>query len=59
MLAAAASVVAAVVRNRGKPEVTTSAAGADAGELAPAAQMRDGKARTGTGVDVDGRVSAS
>jgi len=59
VLAAAASAAAALVLNRRKPEVTTSAAGADAGELAPAAQMRDGKARTGTGVDVDGRVSAS
>ncbi len=47
MLAAAASAVAAVVRNRRKPEVTTSAADAD--EVTPAAEMRDGQGRTSTG----------
>ena len=60
MLAAAASAVAAVVRNRGKPEVTTSAAGADADDVTPAAdaddvtpaaEMRDGQGRTGTDAD--------
>ena len=44
VLAAAASAAAARVLNRKKPEVTTSAADAD--ELTPAAQMRDGQART-------------
>jgi len=55
VLAAAASAAAAVVLNRRKPEVTTSAADADADadELTPAAQMRDGQART------SGRVRAS
>jgi len=56
MLAAVAGVVAAVVRNRRKPEVTTSAAGADADDVtpddvAPAAEMRDGQGRTGTDAD--------
>ena len=51
MLAAAASAVAAVVRNRRKPEVTTSAAGADADDVTPAAEMRDGQGRTGTDAD--------
>ena len=49
MLAAAAGVVAAVVRNRRKPEVTTPAAGADADDVTPAAEMRDGQGRTGIG----------
>jgi hypothetical protein len=47
MLAAAAGVVAAVVRNRRKLEVTTSAAGAGADGVTPAAEMRDGQGRTG------------
>ena len=51
MLASAAGVVAAVVRNRRKPEVTTSAAGADADDVTPAAEMRDGQGRTGTDAD--------
>ncbi len=51
MLEAAASAVAAVVRNRRKPEVTTPAAGADADDVTPAAEMRDGQGRTGTGAD--------
>ncbi len=42
MLTAAASAVAAVVRNRRKPEVTTSPAEADADDVRPAAEMRDG-----------------
>jgi hypothetical protein len=53
MLAAAASAVAAVVRIRRKPEVTTSAAEADADDVTPAAEMRDGQARTGTDADAD------
>jgi len=53
MLAAAAGVAAAVVRNRRKPEVTTSAAGADADDVTPAAEMRDGQGRTGTYADAD------
>jgi hypothetical protein len=61
VLAAAVSAAAAVVRNRRKPEVPTSAADTDAGEVTPAAQIRAGQARTSTGaeVDVDGRVRAS
>jgi hypothetical protein len=59
VLAAAASAAAALVLNRRKPKVRTTAAGADAGELAPAARLRDGQARTGTGADADGRVRAS
>jgi len=58
VLAAAASAAAALVLNRRKP-VTTSAAGADAEELTPAAQMRDGQARTSTGGDANRRVRAS
>ena len=53
VLAAAASAAAAFVLNRKKPEVTTSAADADADELPPAAPMRDGQART------SGRVRTS
>jgi hypothetical protein len=53
MLAAAASAVAAVVRNRRKPEVTTSAAEADADYVTPAAEMRDAQARTSTDADAD------
>jgi ferric-dicitrate binding protein FerR (iron transport regulator) len=37
ILAAAAGAVAAVVRNRGKPKITTSAAEADADDVTPAA----------------------
>jgi hypothetical protein len=59
VLAAAASAAAALVLNRRKPKVRTTAAGADAGELAPAARLRDGQARTGAGADADGRVRAS
>jgi hypothetical protein len=50
---AAASAAAALAINRRKPEVTTSAADADAGELTPAAPMRDGQAST------SGRVRTS
>jgi hypothetical protein len=58
VLAAAASAAAALVLNRRKT-VTTSAADADADELTPAAQMRDGQARTSTGADANRRVRAS
>jgi hypothetical protein len=51
MLAAAASAVAAVVRNRGKPEITTSAAEADEDHVTPAAEMRDGQGRTSADAD--------
>jgi len=51
MLPAAAGAVAAAVRNRRKPEVTTPAAGADADDVTPAAEMRDGQGRTGTDAD--------
>jgi hypothetical protein len=53
LLAAAAGAVAAVVRNRRKPEITTSAAEADADYVTPAAEMRDGQARTSTVADAD------
>jgi ferric-dicitrate binding protein FerR (iron transport regulator) len=53
VLAAAASAAAALVLNRRKPEATTSAADADADGVTPAAQMRDGQART------SGRVRTS
>jgi hypothetical protein len=59
VFAAAAGAAAALVLNRRKPEVTTSAAEADADELTPAAELRDGQARTSTGTDVDGRVRTS
>jgi len=53
MLAAAAGAVAAVIRNRRKPEVTTSAAEADAGDVTSAAEMRGGQTRTSNGTDAD------
>jgi hypothetical protein len=53
LLAAAAGAVAAVVRNRRKPEITTSAAEADADYVTPAAEMRDGQAGTSTDADAD------
>ncbi len=59
VLTAAAGAAAALVLNRRKPEVTTSAAEADADELTPAAELRDGQARTSTGADVTGRVRTS
>jgi hypothetical protein len=61
VLTAAASAVAVVVRNRSKPDVTTSAAESDAGSAAPAAQMRDGPALAGTDADaeVSGQVRTS
>jgi hypothetical protein len=51
MLAAAAGVVAAVVRSRRKPEVTTPAAGAGADDVTPAAEMRDRQGRTSADAD--------
>jgi hypothetical protein len=53
MLTAAAGAIAAVVRNRRKPEVTTSAAEADADDVTPAAEMRDGQGTTRTDADAD------
>jgi len=61
MVAAAAGAVAAVVRNRGKPKITTSAAEAGADDVTPAAEMRDGQGRTSAdaGADVSGPVRTS
>jgi hypothetical protein len=59
MVTAAAGAAAAVVRNRRKPDVTTPAADADADDLAPAAEMRDGPGRTSADADVNGRVRTS
>jgi hypothetical protein len=61
MLAAAASVVAAVARSRKKPDVTTSPVEADADDMTPAAQMGDGQAKTSSDADADvnGHVPAS
>ena len=53
MLAQAADVVAAVVRNRRKPEVTTPAAEADADDVTPAAEMGDGPGMTSPDPDAD------
>ena len=50
-IAAAASVAAAIVRNRRKPDSTTPEA--DTGDVAPAAEMGDGQARTSTDADAD------
>ena len=58
VLAAAASAAAALVLNRTKT-VTTSADEADADELTPAMQMRDGQTKTSTGADVNERVRTS
>lgn len=60
LLTAAASAVAAVVRNRAKQDVTTPEE-TDTDSTAPAAQMRDEKARTSTGADadLDGQVRTS
>ena len=61
MLAAAATVVAALARSRRKPDVTTSPAEADADEVTSAAQMGDRQVRTSTDAeaDVNGHVRAS
>ena len=58
LLAAAASAVAAVVRGRAKPDLTAPAE-TDTDSAAPAAIMRDGKARTSTDPDVDRQVRTS
>jgi hypothetical protein len=44
-------VAAAIVRNRWKPDSTTLEANAD--DVAPAAEMGDGQARTSTDADAD------
>jgi hypothetical protein len=61
MLAAAASVVAALARSRKKPDVTTPPVEADADDMTPAAQMGDRQAKTSTDADTDvnGHVPAS
>ena len=61
VLTAAAGAVAAGVRNRRKPDVMTSAAEPDAGDMAPTAQRRDGPtmASTAADADVNGRVRTS
>lgn len=56
MLTAGASAVAAVVRNRPKPDVSPSAE-TETDHAAPAAEMRDGTARPSTETEVDGQVS--
>jgi hypothetical protein len=48
---AAAMAAAAIVRNRRKPDSTTPEANAD--DVAPAAEMGDGQARTSTDADAD------
>src|SRR6266487_5217752 len=58
LLTAAASAAAVLARNRTKPDVTTSAAEADADDVAPAAEMSDRQemASTGADADVNGQV---
>lgn len=58
MIAAAASAVAAVVRSRKKPDLTTSA-DADADNGTSAAEMGNGQAVTSTDADVNGQVGTS
>jgi hypothetical protein len=58
LFAAAASAVAAVVRNRAKPDQTPPEE-TDADSAAPIAHMHDEKARTSTDADVDGQVRTS
>jgi hypothetical protein len=55
---AVAAAAAVLVRNRGKPDVTTSAADANADDVAPAAEMSDRQemASTGADADVNGQV---
>jgi hypothetical protein len=55
MLAAAASAVAALILNRKKPDFTTSAAEADADDVTPAPEMRDGQ---GTSTDAEASATA-
>jgi hypothetical protein len=57
VLAAAAGAAAALVRNRTKPDSTTSAAATDAGNVAPATAMSDGQAMASTGADGQVRTS--
>ena len=56
MLTAAASAVAAVVRNRPKPDLTPSAE-AEPDNAVAAAEMRDGQTRPSTETEMDGQVS--
>src|SRR6266516_6534210 len=56
---AAAGAVAVVVRNRWKPDVTTSAAEPDAGDVAPTSHRRDGPAMASTDADADRQVRTS
>ena len=60
MITAAAGALAAVVRNRRKPDLTTSA-DADGDDVTPAAEMRDGQGTTSTAADteVNGQVGTS
>ncbi|HEY3035255.1 MAG TPA: hypothetical protein VGJ54_11445 [Streptosporangiaceae bacterium] len=53
VLTAAAGAAAVLVRNRKKPDFTTSAAEADADDVAPAAEMGDGPAIASTDADAD------
>jgi len=57
-LTAAASAAAAFVRSRRKPDVTTSAAEADADDVTPAAEVRDGQARASTDADAEANEPA-
>jgi len=61
MLAAAASVAAALARSRKKPDVTTSPVEVDADDVTPAAQVGDRQAKTHSDADADvnGHVPAS
>lgn len=56
--AAVAGAVAAVVRNRAKPDLTPPEQ-TDTDSSAPAAKMRDEQARTSTDADVDGQARTS
>jgi hypothetical protein len=60
MITAASGALAAIVRNRRKPDLTTSA-DADADDVTPAAEMRDGQGTTSTAAhtDVNGQVGTS
>jgi hypothetical protein len=53
MLLALAGAIAAVIRSRRKPEVTTSAAEADAHGVTPAAEVADRQRPTSTRADAD------
>ncbi len=61
VLTAAAGAAAALVRNRKKPDSTTSVTETDAGNVAPAAAMSDGQAMASTDADADvnGQVRTS